>query len=104
MPRNTAASVLRSTMTTVSAPAKCPFRGSFPDPMHSLCTLRVRRYRRLTQHSLLGGLLGLTQAGLAPADRTSLRWRLPLIRATSSNAFIRRGGNACHERLDEAGH
>jgi hypothetical protein len=77
MPRRTAASVLRSTMETVSAPAKCPFRGSFPNPMHSLCTLRVRRYRRLTQHSLLGSLLGLTQAGLAPADHTSFRWRLP---------------------------
>ena len=31
--------------------------------------LRVRRHRRLTQHSLPGGSLGLTWAGLAPADR-----------------------------------
>ena len=77
MPRRTAASVLRSTMETVSAPAKCPFRGSFPNPMHSLCTLRARHHCRFTQHSLLGGLLGLTQAGLAPADHTSFRWRLP---------------------------
>src|SRR2546421_1349943 len=36
-----------------------------------LCTLRVRRHRRLTQHSLPGGLLSLTWAGLAPADRAS---------------------------------
>jgi hypothetical protein len=42
-----------------------------------LCTLRVRRCRRLTQHSLPGGLLGLTWAGLAPADRASFAWRLP---------------------------
>src|ERR1700730_2454583 len=39
-----------------------------PDP---LCTLRVRRRRRLTQHSLPGGLLGLPWAGLTPADRAS---------------------------------
>ena len=31
---------------------------------------------RLTQHSLPGGLLGLTWAGLAPADRASFAWRL----------------------------
>src|ERR1700737_2524072 len=40
-------------------------------PTQSLCTLRVRRRRRLTQHSLPGSLLGLTWAGLAPADRAS---------------------------------
>jgi hypothetical protein len=43
-----------------------------------LCTLRVRRHRRLTQHSLPGGLLSLTWARLAPADRASFAWRLPL--------------------------
>src|SRR5438128_107306 len=36
-----------------------------------------RRHRRLTQHSLPGGLLGLTWAGLSPADRASFAWRLP---------------------------
>ena len=46
--------------------------------MQPLCTLRVRRHRRLTQHSLPGGSLGLTWAGLAPADRASFAWRLPL--------------------------
>jgi hypothetical protein len=40
-------------------------------PTQSLCTLRVRRRRRLTQHSLPGCLLGLTWAGLTPADRAS---------------------------------
>src|SRR5882757_4930236 len=76
MPRITALHMLRSTMKTVSAPASSSFRGSLPHPTHPLCTLRVRRHRRLTQHSLPGGLLDLTWAGLAPADRASLAWRL----------------------------
>ena len=86
MPRITALLMLRSTMKTVSAPASRSFRGSIPHPTQPLCTLRVRRHRRLTQHSLPGGLLGLTWAGLAPADRASLAWRLPsfdhLVRAS----------------------
>ena len=77
MPRITALHMLRSTMTTVSAPANSSFRGSIPHPTQPLCTLRVRPYRRLTQHSLPGDLLGLTWAGLAPADRASFTWRLP---------------------------
>ena len=78
MPRMTALLMLRLTMKSISAPASRSFRGSLPRPTHPLCTLRVRRYRRLTQHSLPGGLLGLTWAGLAPADRASFAWRLPL--------------------------
>src|SRR5229473_348946 len=77
MPRIPALLMLRSTMKTVSAPASRSFRGSLPHPTHPLCTLRVRRLRRLTQHSLPGGLLGLTWSGLAPADRASFAWRLP---------------------------
>src|SRR5262245_37012285 len=57
MPRITALHMLRSTMTTVSAPAVSSFRGSITHPTQPLCTLRVRRYRRLTQHSLPGGPL-----------------------------------------------
>jgi len=57
MPRMTALHMLRSTMKTVSAPAISSFRGSLPHPTQQLCTLRVRRHRRLTQHSLPGGLL-----------------------------------------------
>src|SRR5437660_262585 len=49
MPRITALLVLRSTMKTVSAPASSSFRGSLPHPMRPLCTLRVRRHRRLTR-------------------------------------------------------
>jgi hypothetical protein len=79
MPRITALRMLRSTMRTVSAPASSSFRGSLPHPTHPLCTLRVRRHRRLTQHSLPGGSLGLTWAGIAPADRASFAWRLPLL-------------------------
>ena len=71
MPRMTALHMLRSTISTVSAPANSSFRGSITHPTQPLCTLRVRRYRRLTQHSLPGDLLGLTWAGLAPADRAS---------------------------------
>ena len=76
MPRITALLMLHSTLTTISAPASRPFRGSIAHPTQPLCTLRVRRRRRLTQHSLPGGLLGLTRAGLAPADRASFAWRL----------------------------
>ena len=76
MPRMTALHMLRSTITTVSAPASSSFRGSITHPTQPLCTLRVRRYRCLTQHSLPGDLLGLTWAGLAPADRASFAWRL----------------------------
>jgi hypothetical protein len=72
MPRITALLMLRSTMKTVSAPASRSLRGSLPHPTHQLCTLRVRRRRRLTQHSPPGGLPGPTWAGLAPADRASL--------------------------------
>src|SRR6202048_3891206 len=76
MPRITALHILRSTIETVSAPASSSFRGSLPHPTQPLCTLRVRRHRRLTQHSLPGGSLGLTWAGLAPADRGSFACRL----------------------------
>ena len=69
-------------LETISAPAACPFRGSIPHPTQQLCTLRGRRYRRLTQHSPPGGSLRLTCAGLAPADRASFAWRLPPMRAT----------------------
>src|SRR6202040_1836075 len=49
--------MLRSTISTVSAPATCLFRGSITNPTQLLCTLRGRRYRRLTQHLVPGGPL-----------------------------------------------
>src|SRR5215831_10775731 len=53
-PRLAALSMLRSTLGTVSAPATYPLRGSITHPTQPLCTLRGRRRRRLTQHSLPG--------------------------------------------------
>ena len=48
------------------------FRGSVTHPTQPLRTLRVRRHRRLTQHSLPGGLRVPTCAGLAPAGSHQL--------------------------------
>src|SRR4249919_2795882 len=93
LPRMTALHMLRSTITTVSAPANSSFRGSITHPTQPLCTLRVRRYRRLTQHSLPGDLLGLTWAGLAPADRASFAGAFCYL-ITSSVATSSVGGTA----------
>src|SRR5258708_31835856 len=57
VPRISALLMLRSTISTVSAPATCLFRGSITNPTQLLCTLRGRRYRRLTQHLLPDGPL-----------------------------------------------
>src|SRR5437660_4169569 len=97
MPRITALLMLRSTMKTVSAPAIRSFRGSLPHPTHALCTLRVRRHRRLTQHSLPGGLLDLTWAGLAPADHASFAWRLLSLDhlVGERKEFVRNGEPQC---------
>src|SRR4029079_9889631 len=67
--------MLHSTNTTASAPAITAFRGSITHPTQQLCTLRGRRYRRLTQHSPPGDSLRLTWAGLPPADRASFAGR-----------------------------
>src|SRR5262249_42112157 len=75
-PRLAALSVLRSRLCTVSAPATHPLRGSITPPAQPLCTLRGRRRRRLTQHSLPGCLLSITWVGLSPTDRASFAWRL----------------------------
>ena len=75
-PRIAALLMLHSTISTVSAPATCLFRGSITHPTPLLCTLRGRRYRRLTQHLLPGGSLGLTRAGLSPAGLHQL-WLAP---------------------------
>src|SRR5271165_7285621 len=79
VPRLTALPMLRSTMKTVSAPAIRSFRGSLPHPTQTLCTLRVRRHRRLTQHSLPGGFAADSQAvDLSPVPaKQILRGRRP---------------------------
>jgi hypothetical protein len=43
------------------------FRGSFPHPTRSLCTLRARRHRRPRNTRYQAARFGLTWAGLAPA-------------------------------------
>ena len=91
MPRMTALHMLRSTISTVSAPANSSFRAqSHTPPTQPLCTLRVRRYRRLTQHSLPGDLLGLTWAGLAPADRASFAGAFTYSITSSAVGFVNR--------------
>ena len=71
MPRISALLMLRSTISTVSAPATCLFRGSITNPTQLLCTLRGRRYRRLTQHLLPAG-------PLRPyPDRSCTGWTAP---------------------------
>src|SRR5271167_4546283 len=71
VPRISALLMLRSTTSTVSAPATCLFRGSITNPTQLLCTLRGRRYRRLTQHLLPGG-------PLRPyPDRSCTGWTAP---------------------------
>jgi hypothetical protein len=57
VPRISALLMLRSTISTVSAPATCLFRGSITNPTQLLCTLRGRRTVGSPQHFLPGGLL-----------------------------------------------
>jgi len=76
MPRMTALPMLRSAISTDSAPATCLFRGSITHPTRLLWTLRGRRCRRLTHHLLPGALLGLTRAGPSPAGLHQL-WLAP---------------------------
>jgi hypothetical protein len=59
--------------------------------MQSLCTLRGRRYRRLTQHSLPGALLGLPGPIFHRLDCTSFGWRLLRIILGSLGEFVRPG-------------
>src|SRR6202521_4834571 len=83
VPRISAVLMLRSTISTVSAPATCLFRGSITNPTQLLCTLRGRRYRRLTQHLLPGG-------PLRPyPDRSCTGWTAP--------AFVGAFGNEGYE-------
>src|SRR5271169_4760984 len=87
VPRISALLMLRSTISTVSAPATCLFRGSITNPTQLLCTLRGRRYRRLTQHLLPGG-------PLRPyPDRSCTGWTAP--------AFVGAFGNAGHDPQEQ---
>ena len=79
LPRVAALLMLRSTISTVSAPATYPYRGSITQPIQLLCTLRGRRCRRLTQHSLPGG-------PLRPCpDRSFAGWTAPALAGAFGN-------------------
>src|SRR5271167_1174087 len=92
VPRISALLMLRSTTSTVSAPATCLFRGSITNPTQLLCTLRGRRYRRLTQHLLPGG-------PLRPyPDRFCTGWTAPAF----VGAFGNRGNPGLHRAPDDA--
>ena len=56
--------------------------------MQSLCTLRGRRCRRLTQHSLPGALLGLPGPIFHRLDYTSFGWRLLRIISGGLGEFV----------------
>src|SRR5258708_24004173 len=93
-PRLAALSVLRDPLHGLRS-CDDPLRGSVTHPTQPLCTLRGRRCRRLTQHSLPGCLLSITWVGLSPTDRASFAWRLRRVgpspysctAATSAGAF-----------------
>ena len=76
-PRIAVPHILPSTFLTASAPALLSISWLNRHPMQSLCTLRGRRCRRLTQHSLPGALLGLPGPIFHRLDYTSFGWRLP---------------------------
>src|SRR5215471_12808997 len=65
-----------------------PLRGSITHPTQLLRTLRGRRRRRLTQHSLPGCLLGITWVGLSPTDRASFAWRLRRVEPTTDQTAL----------------
>src|SRR3974377_1756251 len=67
-----------------SRPLRCmTFRGSIPQPMQQLCTLRVRHCCRLTQHSLPGGPLPPYPGRTCPGSWRQL-WLAPSHSITSS--------------------
>src|SRR6516164_1284633 len=97
VPRISALLMLRSTISTVSAPATCPFRGSITNPTQLLCTLRGRRYRRLTQHLLPGG-------PLRPyPDRSCTGWTAPAFVGAFGNRGYQPRGEFVSVRRDHAG-
>src|SRR5215207_9741204 len=67
----TAPLMWRSAAKSASVPSIRVFPGSITHPMQPLCTLRGSHCCRLAQHSLPGGSLRPTWAGLPPADRAS---------------------------------
>src|ERR1700730_880542 len=65
------------------------FRGSIPHPIRSLCTLRIRRRRRLRNTRFPAVRYRLTGAGLSPAG--SLQLRLTHRNRKFESGFLQRG-------------
>ena len=65
--------ILPSTVPTSRPPQRYLFRGSIPHPIRSLCTLRIRRCRRLRNTRFLAACYRPTGAGLSPAGSRQLR-------------------------------
>jgi len=79
VPRIAALLMLRSTISTVSAPATAYFVAQSANPTQSLYTLRGRRYRLLTQHSLVGDPLR------SYPDRSFAGWNAPALAGAFGN-------------------
>jgi hypothetical protein len=101
----TALHMLRSTISTVSAPANSSFRGSITHPTQPLCTLRVRLRRRLAQHSLPSGRYSLLGPDFHRQDRTSFAWRLPsfdhLVSGRDKIGWKRKPKGVCSTEIDD---
>src|SRR5258707_8478389 len=77
MPRIAALLILRSTMKTVSLPRVDHFVAHSHTP-RTRCVRFVFGVTAASRNTRLqAARYGLTWAGLAPADRASLAWRLP---------------------------
>jgi hypothetical protein len=53
VPRISALLMLRSTISAVSAPATCPFRGSITNPTQLLCTEELDSRKRKNHEDLI---------------------------------------------------
>src|SRR5271163_2921648 len=89
VPRKSALLMLRSTISTVSAPATCLFRGSITNPAQLLCTLRGRVNVGSRNTCYRAARYGLTRTGLAPVGLHQL-----LLAPSEIQASRGRGGRA----------
>lgn len=74
-PRITVPHMVPSTFSTVSASATSGLSKLNTYPTRLLCTLRSRRHRTATQHSLPGARYGLPGPDFHRLDRASFAWR-----------------------------
>ena len=90
--------MLRSLTNTNSAPAIDHFAAQSLTPRNRCVRFVADVAAGLTQHSLPGGLLGLTWAGLSPADRASFAGAFTYS-ITSSALAERLGGTSMPSAL-----